>query len=223
MIIDRLLLLKIGFVEQFGILLVFLATFCEAIPGLGLVIPGAFIAFIGGFFAKLGLITLWKVWVIAILGAILGDIFGYILGRYFKKKFLHKYGKYLLIKKEDIEGIGCIVCEHTGKSLILGRLNPVTRVFAPFIVGAHKVKFGKFMLFNIIGGLLYGFLFVSLGFIFGQGYQLAAHFEKWIVLVTIAIIALFYLDYFIELVRAKMENGGKDGSYCKKQDKRSSA
>lgn len=208
MIIDRLLLLKIGFVEKFGILLIFLVTFCEAIPGLGLVIPGALITFIGGFFAKLGLMNFWMVMTAAILGAILGDTFGYILGRYFKKEFLHEYGKYFFIKKEDITRLGCVVCEHTGKSLILGRLNPVTRVFAPFFVGAHNIKFGKFMLFNIIGGILYGFLFVSLGYIFGNSYVVAASLEKWIVIVTILLILCFYASYFISLILKRL-NGNK--------------
>lgn len=208
MIIDRILLLKINFVENFGVLLIFLSTFFEAFPVLGLVIPGALISFIGGFFSKVGLLSFGPVLFASILGAILGDTAGYLLGRYLKKEFLHKYRKYFLITGEHVEKTGEIVHRHTGKALIIGRLNPVTRVFAPFIAGTHKVKLSKFMFFNIIGGILYGFLFVSLGYIFGYSYKFAARFERWMVIITVLIILYFYINYFMGLIIKKI-NGRK--------------
>lgn len=199
MILDKILSLRIHVVREFGPILVFLATFLEAIPAAGMFVPGALITFLGGLFAKLGFFSYYSVLILAISGAILGDTAGYFLGRYLGKCSMHKYGKLILLKKEHMDRAGEIMCCHTGKSLIIGRLNPVTRCAAPFIVGAHKISFEKFMLYNVIGGILYGFLFASLGFIFGQRLIVAAALEKWIIISMVVLILAFYIYYIIRL------------------------
>ena len=208
MIIDKLLLIKIDVIESFGYLLVFLSTLFEASPIIGIFIPGSIIIFLAGFAAKLQLMNFKIVLFLAILGAILGDIAGYLFGRYFGKEFLHKYGKYFLIRKEYIERSCEIVHAHTGKSLIFGRLNPITRSVAPLIVGAHKVGFGKFMVYNVIGAILWGFTFVSLGYIFGHSYRFALTYEKYVIIATLALIFGYYSYYFIKMLVDK--SNGKE-------------
>lgn len=209
MIIDRMLLMKISTIETFGYLLIFLSTLLEASPLVGIFIPGSVIIFFAGFVAKTGFLHFKAVLFYAVIGAILGDLGGYLFGRYAGKEFLHKYGKYFLIKREYIDRSCDIVHGHTGKSLVFGRLNPITRSAAPFIVGAHKVNFGKFMFFNVIGGALWGFLFVSLGWIFGHSYRFAASFEKWVVVATFFLIGVLYLRYFWNLLIEKVNGNQK--------------
>lgn len=199
-IIETILALKLHFVETFGYWLIFLATLLESFPIFGLFVPGSLIIFLGAFIAKLGFLNLWLVLAFAIIGAILGDTAGYLFGRYFGKEFIHKYGKYLLIKKEYLEKAGDIVCGHTGKSLVIGRLNPLTRSAAPFVVGAHKISFWKFMFYNVIGGILWGICFTALGYFFGQSYQVAQRYERWILLWGVCVIVLIYLVYFTKLL-----------------------
>lgn len=206
MIVEKILLLNIHFVEAFGYLLVFLATFLESAPLFGLFVPGSLVIFTGGFISKLGFLKLWQVLAFAISGAILGDLVGYIFGRYFGKEFLHKYGKYFLIKREYMDRAGDIACGHTGKALVIGRLNPITRSAAPFIVGAHKVNFWKFMFFNIIGGVLWGVLFVCLGYLFGHGYAFAQRFEKWFLVVSLLLVIGIYVIVFFKSLLEKIKN-----------------
>jgi len=208
MILDKLLLIKIDVIESFGYLLVFLSTLFEASPLLGIFIPGSIIIFLAGFAAKLQLMSFKIVLFLAILGAILGDMAGYLFGMYFGKEFLHKYGKYFLIRKEYIERSCEIVHSHTGKSLVIGRLNPVTRSAAPLIVGAHKVKFWKFMIYNVIGAILWGTIFVSLGYILGHSYKFAVAYEKYMIIGTIALIGGYYSYYFIKMLVDK--SNGKE-------------
>lgn len=218
MIENLIFSLNVEFVQTFGYLIMFIATFLESFPLFGLFVPGSFIIFIGGFLSKftsmgIPLLSLWGVMIFAISGAILGDLAGYIFGRYFGKNFLNRYGKYFLIRKEYIERAGEIICNHSGKSLVIGRLNPLTRSAAPFIVGAHKVNFFKFMLYNIIGGIIWGFLFVSLGYFFGQSYRFAKNFEKTLLFTTILLIVGIYLYFFIRefIKKREVEKNFKEG------------
>lgn len=208
MIIDKILLLRIDFIESFGYFLIFLSTLFEASPFIGVFIPGSIIIFFAGFAAKLMLLDFKIVVFLAVLGAILGDVAGYLFGRYKGKEFLHKYGKYFLIRKEYIDKSCEIVHEHTGKSLVLGRINPITRSAAPFIVGAHKVDFWKFMVYNVLGGILWGFIFVSLGYALGGSYQIAIAYEKYILIATVLLILVYYAYYFMKMLLDKAN--GKD-------------
>ena len=196
-IIDKILSLNISFINTFGYPLIFLLIFFEAAPFIGIIIPGSVILFFAGFLTKLGFFNLWIVVFLAVLGAILGDTTGYLTGKYFGKKILSRFGKYFLIKKELSEKTCQVVHAHTGKSLIIGRFNPLTRCIAPFILGIHKVSFAKFMFFNILGGVLWGSFFVLFGYLFGQSYNLAHDVEKYILIITIFLIISFYIYYNI--------------------------
>lgn len=208
MILEQILSLNYNFIHNFGYWILFLATFLESFPILGLFIPGSIVSFIGGFLAsfqsiKLNILNFWPVIFFAGIGAILGDLAGYILGRYFGKDFIHKYGKYFLIKKEYLERASQIACNHTGKSLIIGRFHPITRSAAAFIIGANKVKLAKFMFFNLLGAFIWSFLFVTLGFTFGQSYAFAEEFERILLLSTLALIIIVYSIYFTFIIIEK--------------------
>jgi len=217
MILDRILALNYGFIESFGYFFVFLAAFLESTPVIGFFVPGALIVFLGGFFVKfLGheTISFSAVLLFAALGSILGDLAGYIVGRNFEKKFIHKCGKYVLLRTEHIKKTFELTENHTGKVLILGRLNSITRSFAPFIAGINKVNFWKFMLFNLIGGILWAFLFISLGYLFGHNYKFAKSFELVILIATSLLIFVIYLYYYIISLRKEFKY--KNGTNSKK-------
>ncbi len=206
MIIDEILYLNRNVITSVGYIAAFLFTFLEASPMVGLFIPGATILFFAGFLVKFGFLNIWLVLLAGILGAVLGDVGGYIFGKYAGKEFLHKYGGYFLIKKSYIDRACGIVDNHTGKSLVIGRLSPVTRAVAPFIVGAHGVKFSKFMIFNVLGGILWGVFFVSLGYLFGQSYAAAIKFEKLFIAITILLFGLIYGYYIARLLYRKINS-----------------
>ena len=206
MIIEKILSLNINFLQSWGYVILFLGTFLESIPVFGLFVPGALITFICAFIARLGFMNLYLIMGIAIGGAILGDLFGYLLGRYLGKDILHKYGKFFLLKKEYLERAGEILCNHAGKSLVIGRLNPVTRPAAPFIVGAHKYNFFKFMIYNILGAVMWGVIFGGLGYLLGRNYAFAQKLEKNLLIGTVAVLLGLYLLYFIKVLVDKRKS-----------------
>lgn len=207
-VVDRILNLKIGFIQSFGVLFVFLATFLESFPLIGIFIPGSIIIFLAGFFAKLGWLNIWVVLAFAVFGAIGGSLMGYVFGKYLGKEFLYKYQRLVPLSLEYIDKSITLVRKHLGKALILGRISPVTRTAAPFIAGAYNVNFGKFMFFNVVGGSLWGFFFVALGYVFGKSYRLADKIDRWLILLTIILVLGFYIYYVTKKLTTKMKNRG---------------
>jgi membrane-associated protein len=191
-----------------GHLIVFVALFLESLPFIGALIPGGTIVLLlAGILSKWGFFTLWQVALVAIAASISIDTFSYALGRSVNRDFFHKCAGKCFVKKSVLERVGRTVHGHTGKALIFGRLNPVTRSIGPFIVGNERVNFGKFFLFNVIGGILWVIMFLFVGYMFGAGLSGIEEMEHFVLWTTIIIVSCFYGYYVFNSLKGK--NGKK--------------
>ncbi len=196
-IAQRLLDWYLPILSHGGYWVIFLAAILEAMP-FGFLVPGHLIVILGGFFSKLGIFNFWYVALIGSLGAILGDLISFLLGRKYGYSILSKYGRYFFLKKEFLDKTRKLMKAHTGKTLVIGRFNPATRSFAPFIAGSSDVAFGRFFLFNVIGGVSWAFSSALIGYIFGASYEVASKYiGRFIFFAVIISIALVYAYRFI--------------------------
>ena len=217
----RLGLIKMVFVENlfymgeeffsfWGYIVVFIAIFLESFPFLGAFIPGGMIALlVCGFLAKLGYFVFWEIVLVGVMASITVDIFGYFFGRSRRSGFLCRHARIFLIKRRTIEKVAKVVHGHTGKSLILGRLNPITRSIAPFIVGNERVPFGKFLFFSLIGSVIWVGSFMFLGYILGNSYETVAVAERHILKAGVIFLSGFYIYYLGNLFKEYFGKNGK--------------
>ena len=197
-IIDRIFYIPIPMLQVWGYPIIFMSALLEASPFFGIVVPGQTIIIIAGFFAKLHVFNLAYVIILSSIGAILGDLAGYILGRKYGYSFIKDYGKYFFFKKEYFTETKRLMNEHTGKTMVIGRFNSITRAFAPFVAGSSKVPLKRFLFYNVIGGISWGVFFSLVGYIFGKGYRIASRYIDQFLLVFFIIIAIttyFYISY----------------------------
>ncbi len=188
----------LGF-DHWGYVVIFFAAAFEALPFFGLFVPGMIIVVAGGFMVKLGILDIGDAILVAASGAILGDLIGYFLGKKYGISFLEKYGKYFFFRKKQFKKTKMLMNHHTGKSLIIGRFNSLTRSFAPFIAGSTNTPFNRFLLFNVIGGVAWAVVFILTGFIFGQSYEVAARYiGEFVTIAIVAGIGIVYLYRFID-------------------------
>ncbi|MES2793399.1 MAG: DedA family protein [Planctomycetota bacterium] len=139
-------------------------------------------------------------WLLALLSiaAILGDTinywFGSLLGpRIFRGenvRFLNR--KHLDYTHEFFERYG-------GKTIILARFMPIVRTFAPFVAGMGKMTYRRFMVYNVVGGLVWIFLFLIGGYCFGNLPMVKKNFT----LVILGIIAVSLIPPVIEFIRER--------------------
>jgi len=196
MIFETLVTFLSPLLDHWGSWVILITAILEATPVFGLVMPGQTVVMLGGFFSRLGEIPLWKVIIAAAIGAIIGDYLGYILGRKYGHSFLTKYGKYFLFKEVYYQKTRELMKNHSGKAILFGRFNPITRAFAPLVAGASEVKFFKFSLFNILGGVSWALIFAVIGYIFGESYNLASkYFERSLIIVLALILLIAWLNY----------------------------
>jgi undecaprenyl-diphosphatase len=77
---------------------------------------------------------------------------------------------------------------------MIGRFHSLTRAFAPFVAGSTNVPFLKFMTYNIIGGISWAISFITIGYIFGESYEIASKYiGRFIFIAIVLSIAIVYL------------------------------
>ncbi len=135
--------------------------------------------------------------VLAFLGAVgnlLGSIAAYWVGHVGGRPFLEKYGKYVLIKKRDIDKSDHYFQKYGEATVLFTRVMPIVRTFISLPAGIAKMNFPKFCVFTFIGALPFCYLLAWLGIKFGQHMeQVKAAMHKADFAVGIVLLVLFAL------------------------------
>lgn len=162
-------------------------------------LPGDSLLFAAGAFAALGSMNLFVVLGLLSVAAILGDTANYWIGHFFGEKILAN--PRIPINKSHIEKTNQFFDKHGGKTIIMARFVPIVRTFAPFVAGIGKMHYGNFISYNVVGGLVWVFLFTLAGYFFGNVPAIKHNFS----LAIIAIILLSVLPMVYHFVSDRLK------------------
>ncbi len=151
--------------NTWGYCVVFAAMVLESA---GLPLPGETVTLLGGYAAGSGHLNLAGVIAAASGGAMVGDSIGYWVGRRAGWPLLLRVGQWLRQSPEQIETLRSQFLNHAGKSVLLGRFVAVLRVLAGPMAGAVGMPYGRFLLCNCTGALLWATTMVSLAWLGGR-------------------------------------------------------
>tara|TARA_B100000989_G_C19531634_1_gene470324 strand:+ start:6197 stop:6859 length:663 start_codon:yes stop_codon:yes gene_type:complete len=187
------------FVSHYGnwvFALLFVIIFCET----GLIItpflPGDSLLFAAGSIAAIsGLHVHWLA-IILVAAAILGDTVNYWIGHWLGPKIFH-YENSRLLNKKHLRNAHNFYERHGGKAVIIARFIPIVRTFIPFIAGMASMEYRRFIVYNVTGAFLWVYLFLYVGYYFGNLPAVANNFT----LVIMAIIVISVMPPVIEYLR----------------------
>ena len=188
-----------GIIFSYGILtysLLFLIVFFET----GLVVtpflPGDSLLFATGAFAAIGSLNLFLIILILCIAAILGDSMNYLFGNKLGKRLFTKYDN-KFFNKSYLEKTERFYEKHGAKAIVLARFLPIIRTFAPFVAGMGSMKYGKFLFYNVFGGIAWVLIFVLGGYFFGSIPFVKENFS----LIIMAIIIISLIPILIEVIK----------------------
>jgi len=160
-------------------------------------LPGDSLLFAAGALSAMGSLNIGVLWLIMAVAAFLGDTVNYWIGHYIgPKAFSMNSG---LLKKEYLDKAQAFYDKHGGKAIILARFVPIVRTFAPFVAGVGKMHYGKFLSYNLVGGLVWVTLFLGTGYFFGNIPFVKENFEY----VAVGIILVSVVPIVLEAIKAK--------------------
>jgi len=176
--------------------LLFIIVFCETGLVVTPILPGDSILFSAGTFASLGYMDVWLLSVLLSVAAIAGDTVNYWIGHYLGTK-VFQYKKSRFFNPEHLMRAHKFYEKYGGKTIIIARFVPIIRTFAPFVAGIGSMSYGRFIAYNVIGGLAWVLICVFAGYFFGNLPLVKKNFS----LVIMAIVFISILPGVIELLR----------------------
>ncbi|MGF7046964.1 membrane protein DedA with SNARE-associated domain [Paenibacillus sp. DS2015] len=180
-----------SFMEQFGYWGVFLLIALENIfPP----IPSEVILTFGGFMTTYTNLTVPGVIMMATLGSIIGAVIlygvGYLINVDRLEKIIDRWGRYLRVKKEDIRKADGWFERYGYWTVFFCRMIPLVRSLISIPAGMAKMKFGLFLLYTMMGTLIWNIILVSVGAAVGDNWDKVVAFMDVYSNIAYAVIGL---------------------------------
>jgi membrane-associated protein len=185
---ERLIqLLTTVFSGWLGYLFLFAVVFAETGLLVGFFLPGDSLLFTVGVVAGAGGLNIFAINLILMAAAIVGDTAGYLLGRQTGPKIFSRPDS-RLFRQEHLERTRAFYEKYGGKTIIYARFVPIIRTFAPFVAGVGKMDYGRFLSFNVFGGIGWVASMTMAGYFLGGVPIIRRHFEKVVVLILLVSV-----------------------------------
>lgn len=178
--VDNILQYLLDLVTRLGdwsYLIIFGAAMLECAAFAGLLVPGESLVLASGFFAHQGILELDAVIAAVALGAVAGDNIGYLLGARLGRDWLLKKGSRFGLRKKRLAQVDAFFQRQGPRAVFIGRFIGFARALVPFVAGASRMSYRRFVVADALGAGLWTVAFVALGYVLGASWQVA---EKWI-------------------------------------------
>jgi membrane-associated protein len=166
--IDQHLVELVREYEGWIYLILFLIIFCET----GLVVtpflPGDSLLFALGALAAVPAygLNLFLLMGLLLVAAILGDSFNYYTGAKIGNRVYLR--DFWFLRRKHIDQTHKFYDKYGGRTIIYARFMPIVRTFAPFVAGIGKMNYRRFLIYNVVGAVIWITFFMVVGYIFGN-------------------------------------------------------
>jgi membrane-associated protein len=180
-------------------------VFAESGLLIGFFLPGDSLLFFAGFlasgaayeqFGEHYMPSLPIVAGVCALAAIAGDQVGYFIGNKFGPTLFDR-PQSRLFNPANVAKAEAFFAKHGSKTIVLARFVPIVRTFVPTVAGVSNMHYRTFVVFNIIGGVLWGAGITTLGYFLGEIDVVKNNIE----IAAIVIVAVSVLPIAIEFVK----------------------
>lgn len=187
-------------------------TSLMAIESACIPVPSEIIMPFAGFLTISGKLSLLLVIVWGAVGNLIGSIIAYAVGACGGRPFIEKYGKYVLVGKDELDKSQRFFTKYGSASVFFSRLLPIVRTFISLPAGIARMPFAKFCLYTFIGSFFWSALLAWIGVFLGENWQsIETYFRKFDWLILIAIIAFIVLFIYKKVsAQGGSASGGKN-------------
>ena len=197
-----------GLIEWGGTLLVCVIVFIETGFFVGFFLPGDSLLVTAGVFAATGSLNLAELLLVVPLCAIVGDQIGYWIGRK-AGQALYRREDSLVFRKRHLERARDFYQKYGGKTVILARFVPIVRTFCPPVAGAAMMPYGRYVTYDIAGGILWVGSMILGGYFLGLKIP---NIGDNIHYVIAAVIVLSLFPPVISVLRARFSGAAKSSA-----------
>lgn len=179
--------------------------FAESGLLVGFFLPGDSLLFTAGFLVQADIIkfNIHLLVVVLFAAAVLGDNVGYAFGRKFGRKLFERKNS-VLFHSENLRRAEAFYEKHGAKTIVLARFVPVVRTFAPIVAGISQMHYRTFLMFNLIGGLLWAVGLTYLGYLAGDA------IERYGINIEYVILGIIFISIAPPLLHVLRDKSTRD-------------
>jgi membrane protein DedA with SNARE-associated domain len=155
-----------------------------------------------------GTFNFWLVVFVGTLGNLVGSLLAYWIGWWGQeavvRKIIVKYGKYVLVSEHEYDRSERWFRNHGELIVLLSRVLPVLRTFISLPAGVAKMKFKKFVIYTVVGCLIWSYILTQIGVVLGNNWKsLEGYFRKFDVVIVVAcvLLVIWYVWHKLKHVR----------------------
>jgi membrane-associated protein len=182
-----------------GIVALTLIVFAETGLLAGFFLPGDSLLVTAGLFAATGVLDLWQLLWILSFAAVAGDTLGYWVGarsgpRIFRREdslFFNR--KHLITTREFFE-------KHGPFTIVIARFMPILRTFAPVVAGVGRMRYGRFLAYNVFGAVLWVWSMTLLGYFLGR---VIPDVDRYVHVIIVVVVVLSVLPAAIKFLQQR--------------------
>jgi membrane protein DedA with SNARE-associated domain len=195
-LVEQFIEALLGFRASTIYLLIGVLCWAEAAFFLGFVTPGEIAVATGGILASAGQVSLGWLVPVVVVGTLAGNSTGYWLGRRWGtgalewKPLQKPFGGAIRIARNFMERQG-------EWAIVLGRLSTPTRIVVPFLCGAYRLSYRRFILFDVPATLAWALAWSLLGYFLGHSWSLLREVAG---TAAIFVLVLFILGVLIRWI-----------------------
>lgn len=199
--------------EEWGLAIIFLATFLESSLVIASVLPGESVLLLGGFFASPHapfiegsdpVVELGAVIVVAFAGAFLGDLFGYAIGRMGGRAIVRRFGRFFFLPERRLPVLEGYFRRYGMRAVLLGRFAPFLRSIRTLVAGIARMPVWRFALPDVVGAALWATAIPVMGFLLGESWEVANRYlGAFGAVFFVLLVILFFFTW--RRVRARVE------------------
>lgn len=178
-----------GLIQWGGTFLVCLIVFVETGLFVGFFLPGDSLLVTAGVFAAAGVLRISSLLPLVVVCAIVGDQLGYWIGRQAGQAL---YGRQdsLFFRRRHLERAHQFYERYGGKTVMFARFMPIVRTFCPPVAGAAGMAYGRYLLYDILGGCFWAGGLILGGFFLGSFVPNIGQRIHWVIAAVIFISLL---------------------------------
>ena len=171
------------------------------------VLEGPIVTVIAAYMASLGLMNVYAVYVICVLGDLVGDLMLYLFGRFGPRALPGRWQLRMGLRRERRRNLRAHFETVGGRTLIIGKLTHSAGAAVLVAAGAGKMPVWQFLWWNLLGTLPKTLLFVVVGYVFGYAYQTIDNYIFRVSMGLLVLCAVAAAIWWFRKPAAQGENG----------------
>jgi membrane-associated protein len=176
-------------------------VFGETAIFLGFVLPGETAAVLGGVLASRGHVWLPLLTGLVVLAAVVGPLVGYEIGRRTGERLFTS--RALRRVPGGAEKARTTLRDRGGMAVLIGRFIAVVRALMPAAAGAARLPYRKFVVYDLVGGIVWGVGYCLLGYLAGNAYSvIERRVGTGVAIAVAALVVILVIGFLIRRHRS---------------------